>query len=236
MILKVINKFFVISNFLGGNMHRLLRLSLLMILLCIVSVTEGYAQLKSQVFVSGRLAPGDVRVFVKDSVYIIDKEYVIGGTLLIEPGTEIYFYTDGVLIDSVGGRIIADGFARAEYHANPIIPAADNSYSSNDELMYPDFPLGKNNPFDYEGYSDLNYFLYNTSYLINDNTKDRTIKLLTKRDATVNKAKYHHIFHVVLNKSTRALENLRNPLDAILDVDGLYYVCLLYTSPSPRDS
>ncbi len=206
-------------------MHRLLRLSLLMILLCIISFTEGYAQIKSQVYVSGRLAPGDVRVFLKDSVYIIDKEYVIGGTLLIEPGTEVYFYTDGVIIDSVGGRIIADGFARAEYHANPTIPAADNPYSSSDELLYPDFPLSKNNPFDYEDYADLDYFLYNTSYLINDNTKDRTIKLLTEREATVNKAKYHHIFHVVLNKSERALENLQNPLDAIWDAtDGLYYV------------
>ena len=193
--MRVINKFFVISNFLGGNMHRLLRLSFLMVLLGIIAFSEASAQLKPQVFISGRVAPDDVRVLVKDSAYVVDKEYVIGGTLLIEPGTEIYFYPQGSLIDSVGGRIIADGFAQAEYVANPTVPAAMNPYSSSEEVIYPDYPQGKNNPFDYQDYADLNYFVYNTAYSMNDNSNGRTIELLTERDITVNSAKYHHIFH-----------------------------------------
>ena len=154
--LKVNNRFFVLSNnFLGGNMHRLLRLSFLMVLFGLLTFLEVYSQTDRQVTVSGRVAPGDVRVFVKDSIYNINRDYVIGGTLLIEPGTTINFYPNGRLIDSVGGRIIADGFARAQYTANPRIPAGDNPFSTIDEVLYPDYPLGKNNPFDYTDYSDL---------------------------------------------------------------------------------
>ena len=85
-------------------MQRLFRLSLFTVLLGILILAEGIAQ-KPQVFVSGRIAPGDVRVFQKDSVYIVDRDYVIGGTLIIEPGTDIKFYPNGRIIDSVGGRI-----------------------------------------------------------------------------------------------------------------------------------
>jgi len=100
----------------GGIMKRLFRLSILMVLLGILSVGTTLAQ---QVYVSGRVAPGDVRIFVKDSVYIIDRDYIIGGTLIIEPGTTVYFYPQGRIIDSTGGRIIADGYAKATYTQNP---------------------------------------------------------------------------------------------------------------------
>jgi len=237
MIKKIINKFFVISNFLGGNMHRLLRLSFLFVLLGVLAFTEAGAII-NKVFVSGRVAPDDVRVFVKDSVYVIERDYVIGGTLIIEPGTTILFEQNGRLIDSVGGRIIADGYAKAEYEKNPLIPAAWNPFSFFDEKLYPDYPGDpmynpKNNPFDYEDYADLDYFLYNTSYLINDNTYERVIKNKTVRDATVNSAKYHHIFHVVLDRSIdpatgrerRQLKNLNNPNDVVWDAtDMLYYL------------
>jgi hypothetical protein len=97
-------------------MQRLLRLSLFLVLLGIITFNT-YAQ--PQVYVSGRVAPGDIRVFFKDTVYIINRDFVIGGTLIIEPGTTVRFYPNGRLIDSVGGRIIADGFASATYTANP---------------------------------------------------------------------------------------------------------------------
>jgi hypothetical protein len=186
---KVINRFFVISNFLGGNMHRLLRLSFLMVLFGLLAFSKAAAELPSQE-ISGRVAPGDVRVLVKDTVYSVNGDYIIGGTLLIEPGTTIKFNTEGRIVDSVGGRIIADGFARAEYVSNPIVPAGiPNAGWTTSDPLYPDYPLGKNNRYDFEDYADLNYFLYNAAYLISDNSNQRVINLQTERDMTINKAK-----------------------------------------------
>ena len=231
---RLINRFFVINNnFLGGNMHRLLRLSFLMVLFGILVFCQVSAQEKPQVKVSGRVAPDDVRVFVKDSVYIINRDYVIGGTLLIEPGTTVLFYANGRLIDSVGGRIIADGFAKATYVPNPIVPANYPAVDCNGlpyvwataDPLYPDYPCGKNNRFDYEDYADLDYFLYNTEYLVGDNTNQRVINVETERDVTVNTAKYPLIFNVVLDKANRALKNLQNPNNIVWDAtDRLWYV------------
>ncbi|MFH1051316.1 MAG: YCF48-related protein [bacterium] len=206
-------------------MHRLLRLSFLMVLFCILAFSQVFAQEKPSVKVSGRVAPDDVRVFVKDSVYIVNRDYVIGGTLLIEPGTTVLFYANGRLIDSVGGRIIADGFAKATYVPNPIVPAGvPNAGWTTADPLYPDYPLGKNNRYDYEDYADVNYFLYNTAYLVGDNTRQRVINVQTVRDLTVNSAKYHLIFNVVLDKAERAIKNLQNPNNVILGPDGLWYV------------
>ncbi|MEI6088953.1 MAG: YCF48-related protein [bacterium] len=119
-------------------MQRLIRLTLLMVLAGIICSGNLLAQ-KPQAYVSGRIAPDKVRVFLKDSTYIIDRDLVVGGTLIIEPGSEILFYPNGRLIDSTGGRIIADGLARATYN-----PGSLNPLSPND---------------DYYGYADPNYFL-----------------------------------------------------------------------------
>ncbi|MFC2131144.1 YCF48-related protein [Bacteroidota bacterium] len=214
-------------------MHRLLRLSFLLVLFGLLAFNVASAEDKPTVFVSGRVAPDNVRVFVKDSVYIVSRDYIIGGTLIIEPGTTVLFYANSRMIDSVGGRIIADGYAGAGYIANPVIPEANNTESTSDEVLYPDYPFGKNNPFDFQDYADLNYFLYNTAYLINDNMNERVIDMTTPRDATVNSAKYHHIFHVVLDRSIdpvtlrekRELMNLEEPTDVVWDAtDNLFYL------------
>ncbi|MFN3270545.1 MAG: hypothetical protein ACK42G_08160, partial [Candidatus Kapaibacteriota bacterium] len=162
-------------------MQRLLRLSLFLVLLGIITFNT-YAQ--PQAFVSGRVAPGDVRVFVKDTVYIINRDYVIGGTLIIEPGTTIKFYPNGRLIDSVGGRIIADGFASATYVSNPggLNPTA--------------IPGSSSNPYSWDGYSDLNYFLYGG-----------VVNVGTQRDQTIHPSKYNYMFGVVLNKNQRTFTN-----------------------------
>ncbi len=162
-------------------MQRLLRLSLFLVLLGIITFNT-YAQ--PQVFVSGRVAPGDIRVFLKDTVYIINRDFVIGGTLIIEPGTTIKFYPNGRLIDSVGGRIIADGFAAATYVANPsgLNPTA--------------IPYSPSNPNGWDGYSDLNYFLYGG-----------VVNVGTQRDQTIHPNKYDYMFGVVLNKNSRSFSN-----------------------------
>ncbi|MGE5481081.1 MAG: YCF48-related protein [Chloroflexota bacterium] len=169
-------------------MQRLFRLSFLVLFLGILTHTLGWAQ--PQVFVSGRVPRGEVRVFLKDSVYIIDRDYVIAGTLIIEPGTKVKFYPNGRMIDSTGGRIIADGFARATYTANPggLNPTAPGS--------------------GYYGYSDPAYFLYNQG-------GNATINVdLARRELTVNPAKYGYVFNVVLDTAARRIVDIVDPANA----------------------
>ena len=163
-------------------MHRLFRLTLLLVLVSILALSESFAD---QIYVSGRLAPGQVRVFLKDNTYIINRDYVIGGTLIIEPGTTVKFYPQGRIIDSVGGRIIADGFAKATYNANPggIDPIATPGSSQN----MPGF----------SGYADLKYFLY-----------AGTSSVQSTRDLTVHPQKYDHIFNVTLDTAARQIKDL----------------------------
>jgi predicted outer membrane repeat protein len=112
----------------GGCMQRWFRLSsLLLVLTAFFSV----AQAQDYVEVRGSLTPGNVRVFVRDTVYRISGTYTIGGTLIIEPGTRVEFLPNGRLIDSTGGRIIADGRASANYNATAVNPlfAPYNGYN-----------------------------------------------------------------------------------------------------------
>lgn len=174
-------------------MQRLIRLCVLLAFAFILSASSGYAQ--NQVQLSGRIAPGTVRVLTKDSTYLVNREYVVGGTLIIEPGTIIYFHPNGRIIDSTGGRIIADGFAKATYNANP--HGID--------------PLGiagsAQNPFSWVGYADLRYFNFDG---VNPPSPDviRTIDITTDRDKTVNPDKYNYIFNVVLDKVNRKIVDL----------------------------
>ena len=171
-------------------MHRLFRLTLLLVLVGILAFGESIAD---QIYVSGRLAPGTVRVFRKDNTYIVNRDYVIGGTLIIEPGTTVKFYPNGRLIDSVGGRIIADGFAKASYNARP---------DGIDPMATPNAP-------GFTGYADMKYFLYRGG--------QSTVNVQTSRDLTVNSQKYDHIFNVTIDTAARQLKDLRvneigNPL------------------------
>lgn len=116
-------------------MQRWFRLGSLLLALT-TALTTVLAQTPDYVEVRGSLPPGEVRVFVRDTIYRISGTYTIGGTLVIEPGTRVEFLPNGRLIDSTGGRIIADGRASATYNAaavNPLFPP-------------------------YTGYDDLNYF------------------------------------------------------------------------------
>jgi len=181
----------IINNFKnnrnnGGVMKRLFRFSILLLILGVLTAAESYAQ--PQAFVSGRVSPGDVRVFVKDSAYVIDRDYVIGGTLIIEPGTTVYFYPNGRIIDSTGGRIIADGFASANYTANP---GGLN-------------PIAPGSPYN-DGYADPGYFLYRSG--------GSTISVGTSRDITVNPSKYNYIFNVVFDTLNKRIVDLVDPTD-----------------------
>jgi predicted outer membrane repeat protein len=115
----------------GGCMQRWFRLSsLLLVLTAAFNIAQA-----AYVEVRGSLPPGAVRVFVRDTVYRISGTYTVGGTLLIEPGTTVEFMPNGRLVDSTGGRIIADGRASATYNptaVNPLVPP----YTGYDDLSY----------------------------------------------------------------------------------------------------
>jgi len=177
-----------------------------MAVLTLLSTSVMFGQLP-RVQVSGKLAPGDVRVFVKDSIYEINRSYVVAGTLIIEPGTTVEFRPQGRLIDSVGGRIIADGFAEATYTPNPQLTNGSN--------LNPIAPTGSANPLragntlpSYAGYSDLAYFLHGN----NGNNTSGTISTVdftgTTPELTINEAKRNFIFNVVLDTSARKMRNL----------------------------
>ncbi|MGA2297526.1 MAG: YCF48-related protein, partial [FCB group bacterium] len=197
-------------------MHRLFRLSFLLVLFSILTYTVGYAA-KPQLPLSGRVEVGDVRVLLKDTTYFIDNEYVIKGTLIVEPGTTILFYPNGRLVDSCGGRIIADGFATATYKPNPYSGSPWNIPIDPKQVVG-----STSNPYHWIGYNDLKYFLYGTakdySYLHYINNiggygsgpdADRTIVVQTPYDYTVDTTKYRQIFDVVLDTAGRRLLNLQ---------------------------
>lgn len=186
-------------------MQRLIRSCIFMAIIAVLSTGIALGQ-SPKVQVSGKLAPGDVRVFVKDTIYEINRAYVIGGTLIIEPGTQIEFSPNGRLIDSTGGRILADGFAEASYTANPAllngsnlnpIATAGSSANPNRGLLPP-----------YAGYADLAYFLHGN----NGNNSSGTISTVdfsgTTPELTVNDEKRNFIFNVVLDTVARKLKQL----------------------------
>ncbi len=177
-------------------MQRFFRLSLLVAFFALLITSVGFAQ-KPQVYVSGKLARNDVRIFQKDSSYIFNNEYVVAGTLIIEPGTEVYFYPNGRLLDSIGGRIIADGDAKATYTAKPGTATGYNPIAGGDLVE---------NPNNWTGYADLRYFGYTGGAA--PSATISTITTTTVGEQTVHPTRYNWIFNVVLDTVSRRLRNL----------------------------
>ena len=166
-------------------MQRWFRLSTLIIAFALC-VSTGFAQ-KPRVQVAGRIAPNEVRIFLQDSVYQISGTYTVAGTLIIEPGTEVIFFDNGRLIDSVGGRIIADSRLSAAYNGT--------SPTSIGLLEY----------------NDMRYFL-SSSVVQETNYNEATIQGTLSYPGNFgnpgNYGKYNYIFNVVLDTVTKKLENL----------------------------
>lgn len=190
-------------------MQRLTHLSIFAIILSILGLGKATA---ADVVVSGKIAPDEVMVFLKDNNYIINKALVVGGTLIIEPGTKVIFYPNGRLIDSTGGRIIADGFANVDYESNPALNDANatplDPTETSGSLENPNTPLS------YNGYSDMNYFLHgrdqNNLPANNNTSADEAVIDFSDTDAdpTVHASKHGDMFHVILDTVSRELRNL----------------------------
>jgi len=98
-------------------MQRLLKALLLLVAFVVIG-EAAYAQALPIVQISGRLPQGTLRVFTKDTLYQVAGSFVVSGQLVIEPGTTVEFLPNGRLIDSVGGKIIADGNVEAIWDRN----------------------------------------------------------------------------------------------------------------------
>lgn len=102
----------------GGNMQRFL-IALFISLVFVGVAQESKAQYL--VDVSGYLLPGVTRTFYSrtpantqtDTIYRISGNYSISGKLIIQPGAEVHFLPGGRIVDSAGGKIIANGFDRS---------------------------------------------------------------------------------------------------------------------------
>ncbi len=159
---------------------RLSALLLAFVINCVVSEAQPLQIL------SGTLPAGDVRVLVRDSLYRINGRYTVAGTLVVEPGTTVEFVANGQLIDSVGGRIIADGRAIATYSGtgftNVTRPGGGLAYD----------------------YSDPAYFMSSS-----------VISRTTTIEPTIASSKNDITFNVILDTLTRRIENLPSlPADA----------------------
>jgi len=160
---------------------RLGALLLAFVINCVVSEAQPLQTL------SGTVSAGEVRTLVRDSLYRINGRYTIAGTLIIEPGTTVEFVANGQLIDSVGGRIIADGRTNATY--------------SGTNYAFVSRPGGG---FAYD-YSDPAYFMAGA-----------VVSRSTQIEPTIDASKRDVVFHVILDTLTRRIENLPNlPGDAL---------------------
>src|SRR5688500_10654552 len=144
------------SCIIGGNVHRLLK-AVLLVMTFVLLGSEAYSQAIPIVQVSGRLPQGNYRVFARDTLYQITGYYVVSGTLLIEPGTTVEFIPNARLIDSAGGRIIADGDIDAIWNRNTSgVGAFPNRYCDIDYMRSnvvtsgkPEITLSSPNHMDY---------------------------------------------------------------------------------------
>lgn len=176
-------------------MRRLFRISFLSVMFCVLGLSVGRAADKPEALVGGRVASDEVRVFTKDSVYKIYNRFVIAGTLIIEPGTLVKFAPNGRLIDSTGGRIIADGYAHTTYHEFPEKLGSSGVFINPLQSDLTDASLK------WANYGTMGYFLY-----------PNTIKDSTVKEKTVNSAKADYVFNVVLDTATRVMRSANGKL------------------------
>lgn len=99
----------------GGNMQRFL-VALFLILGALGVVQTANAQYYKEI--SGYITPGTTRVLssrtpgtpLTDTIYRISGRLSVSGTLRIMEGAEIHFLPDSRIVDSTGGKIVANGF------------------------------------------------------------------------------------------------------------------------------
>lgn len=106
------------TSLLREIMQRLLKNTILLAAILFTATTLVYSQPLPIATISGRLAQNQIRVLTRDTLYQVAGHYQVAGFLIIEPGTTVEFLPNSRLIDSVGGKIIADGEVEAIWNRN----------------------------------------------------------------------------------------------------------------------
>lgn len=99
-------------------MQRLLKNTLILAAFLFTATVVAYSQALPIATISGRLPQNQIRVLTRDTLYQVAGHYQIAGFLIIEPGTTVEFLPNSRMIDSVGGKIIADGELEAIWNRN----------------------------------------------------------------------------------------------------------------------
>ncbi|HET7152987.1 MAG TPA: hypothetical protein VFJ29_04415, partial [Candidatus Kapabacteria bacterium] len=96
-----------------SRMIRALLIAVVAIFGISVATPDAFSQCTTVgvVHISGHLKSGLVRVLSCDTLYQVSGDYIIdsGAVLVVAPGVTVQFLPNGRVIDSVGGKIIADG-------------------------------------------------------------------------------------------------------------------------------
>lgn len=183
-------------------MKRYIRLCLLTVILSAFALTDGYSVTEQ---LSDTVQSEQVRVLLKDVDYVVNKEYVIRGTVIVEPGTTIYFNDNSRIVVAEGGRLIADGYAHLKAKIQPTAPEVGP------------YPLQ---------FADMKYFLYPIASG-NNATTAKTAGLTTAemavRERTVHPLKYNHIFNVAIDTLNRKLVNIANPYSSSWPTANISY-------------
>lgn len=159
---------------------------------------------------AGTIEHGEVQVLLKEVPYYVSQSLIVKGTLIIEPGTRIEFYTGGRIIVGTGGRLIADGFAQLEAKA---LPASIRN-------------AGITNYFGEEGYASMRCFLFPALETSADKIRwsdsaaaaPRGELEVLARERTIHPSKYNTIFNVGINSSTRTIVDI--DADDATKIDG----------------
>jgi len=166
-------------------MKRYIRLCLLTVMTLGFFAFSSVNSQAQDLVLQGTLPADEVRVLLKGNNYRVYLEYVIEGTLIIEPGAEVQFQDNSRFIVAAGGRLIADGFATL----------ARGTYPTNVTTTYQE-----------HGYADMRVFLFG-------NLATLKAEGMGRRERTIHPTKYNHIFNVAVDTVNRRLVNIRDPYD-----------------------
>ena len=189
-------------------MKRYIRLCLLTVITLGIFTFSSVSS-HAQNVLQGILPADSVRVLLKGSTYTVYLEYLVEGTLIIEPGAEVQFNDNSRIVVAAGGRLIADGFASLGRKLPRPTGLATNAQVTNYWTEH--------------GFADMRCFLFPIAETGTWATSQKTAGLnateMGRRERTIHPGKYNHIFNVAIDTANRRLVNIADPFDGTWPVN-----------------